>query len=278
MNIDDKADEVLIGLAIEEDLHARGDVTSQALIDSGEYIRVSLTSRQTGVLSGVQLANKTLKTVDPNLIVEWRKSDGDSLQEGEVIATVEGKYRSILAAERTTLNFLQHLSGVASLTRQFVDILSKSGSSTIVRDTRKTLPGYRKYEKAAVVHGGGKNHRMGLYDAFLVKDNHLARHDLNVIVKRCRDFDPSLPLEVEVDNLEQLASVVKFEPDMILLDNFAVDDVVKAIDIAGSIPLEISGGVNIDNVESYGATNVKYIAIGALTHSASSIDIGCDVL
>jgi nicotinate-nucleotide pyrophosphorylase (carboxylating) len=155
--------------------------------------------------------------------------------------------------------------------------VKKVESPTIVRDTRKTLPGYRALEKAAVVHGGGENHRHGLYDAFLVKDNHLAGRDLAIVAQRCRDFDPTLPLEIEVDSLEQLNTVLAFDPDVVLLDNFSVSDVYKAIEIAGDTALEISGGVTLTNVAEYASTHVKYIAVGALTHSAPALDIGCDL-
>lgn len=272
----DKSVEVLIGLALEEDLSERGDVTSSALIDADAHTRVAIRTRQAGILSGTSVADAVFSAIDPELQTQWQKKDGDVCVAGDVLGTVGGSSRSLLAAERTVLNFLQHLSGIATLTHEYVQMLKESGSTTIVRDTRKTLPGYRALEKASVVHGGGQNHRMGLYDAFLVKDNHLAHHDLKVIAQRCRDFDPSLPLEIEVDNLAQLKTVVDFNPDIILLDNFAVEDVYKAIEVVNGIDLEISGGVTLKNIAEYGKTNVKYISVGALTHSAPALDIGFD--
>lgn len=271
-------EDALISIALDEDLSQRGDVTSQALISKNTNIELAIVSRSRGVLSGAAIAEKTLKKVDNNIGILWTKHDGDSVNAGDVIAELSGNQRSLLSAERTTLNFLQHLSGIATLTRRFVDELIKVQSTTIVRDTRKTLPGYRSLEKAAVVHGGGQNHRMGLYDAFLVKDNHIAQNNLEIITQRCRDFDPSLPLEIEVDNLEQLKVVLRYEPDVILLDNFDVDDVIQAIGLAEGIDLEISGGVNLQNISQYGKTNVKYIAIGSLTHSAPALDLGFDAL
>jgi nicotinate-nucleotide pyrophosphorylase (carboxylating) len=270
--------EALISFALAEDLSDRGDVTTQALIDPSEQTSIAIRSRCAGVLAGSEAATKTLHAVDSTLSIQWTKTDGDVLEAGGDIATVSGSAASILTAERTTLNFLQHLSGIASLTRMFVDAVRAVGSTTIVRDTRKTLPGYRALEKAAVVAGGGQNHRMGLYDAFLVKDNHLAGHDLEIIAQRCRDFDPSLPLEIEVDSLSQLKVVIDFNPDVILLDNFSIDDVYSAIEMVNDIDLEVSGGISIENVADYAKTNVKYISIGALTHSAPALDLGFDAI
>lgn len=268
--------DVLISLALTEDFGESGDVTSRALIESDAVGNVQISSREYGVLSGLEPAHRTLKAVDPAIQVAWDMTDGDDLAPGSCLGTLSGSMRSILSAERTALNFLQHLSGIATLTKKFVNALNDISSPTIVRDTRKTLPGYRALEKAAVLHGGGANHRMGLFDAFLVKDNHLAGHDLEIIAQRCREFDPSLPLEIEVDSIDQLKVILDFNPDVILLDNFSVDDVYKAIELAGDTALEISGGVNLDNVTEYGKTHVKYIAIGALTHSAPALDLGCD--
>ncbi len=272
----DECIDMLISIALAEDLGDRGDVTSRALIDEQAHGSIAMCARAAGVLSGCGPARRTLEKVDASLDVTWKLNDGAELTPGDTIATVSGSLRSILGAERVTLNFLQHLSGIATMTKTFVDELKKISSPTIIRDTRKTLPGYRALEKAAVVHGGGENHRMGLFDAFLVKDNHLAGRDLEIIAQRCRDFDPLLPLEIEVDNLEQLKVILEYEPDVILLDNFSVDDVFKAIDAAGEIPLEISGGVTLDNITDYGNTHVKYIAVGALTHSAPALDLGFD--
>ena len=193
-----------------------------------------------------------------------------------MIAQITGKLQSILITERTALNFAQHLSGIATATKQCVDLLESSGSKTKIRDTRKTLPAYRELEKQAVTHGGGTNHRMGLYDAFLVKDNHLAGSDISEVVQACRKFNPKLPLEVEVDSIEQLKIVAHHQPDLILLDNFSVTEINEAKQIAHDIVLEVSGGVTIDNLIEYGSTNVEYIAIGAITHSVKALDIGFD--
>lgn len=267
----------LITIALAEDLGTAGDVTSAALIDEDQHGVCTLVARSEGVLSGSEPAGLTVSQVDSDIDIEWHHNDGDVLHPGDVIATLNGRLRSLLTAERTTLNFLQHLSGVASATKRCVDALKEIGSTTVVRDTRKTLPGYRALEKAAVVHGGGQNHRRGLYDAFLVKDNHIAGRDLSVIADRCRSFDPTLPLEIEVDSLDQLRVIVEYKPDIVLLDNFSVEQVYEAIEIAGETPLEISGGVTLDTIADYGRTHVRYIAIGAITHSAPALDIGCDI-
>ena len=272
------ANSTLIALAIAEDLADRGDITAQALIGTDEMGSFAFRARKRGIVSGIEIAAQTLVTFDQSIVVKWNLNDGDVCEVGADIGTVSGPLRSILSAERTTLNFLQHLSGVATLTRIFVDELAKINSTTIIRDTRKTLPGYRMLEKRAVVHGGGHNHRMGLYDSFLVKDNHLVGTQLAGAVDKCREYDPKVPLEVEVDTLEQLNMVLQHRPDLVMLDNFSVEDVMEARRRAPMTDFEVSGGVTFQNLKEYGATNVKYIAIGALTHSAPSLDIGLDAI
>ncbi|MFN8016437.1 MAG: carboxylating nicotinate-nucleotide diphosphorylase [Acidimicrobiia bacterium] len=267
----------LITLAMQEDLSSRGDVTSQATIDNDKTGEFIIRCRQRGVLSGIDVATETMHSFDPKIEIIWKKHDGEVCEVSEDIGVIRGKLRSLLAAERTTLNFLQHLSGIATLTRIYVDELAKIHSTSIIRDTRKTLPGYRTLEKKAVVDGGGHNHRTGLYDAFLIKDNHLSGTTLSGAISACRKFDPTLPLEVEVDSLDQLMQVIDHRPDLVLLDNFKPQEVLEAIKRAPMIDFEISGGVNIYNLAEYGKTNVKYIAIGSLTHSAPSLDIGFDL-
>ena len=268
----------LVDLALYEDFSTRGDVTSLALFDQSTPGEIAITARSKGVISGCDIAKLVFSKVDPTIEVNWLKTDGEICLPKESIAKITGPLASILKAERTVLNFLCHLSGVATLTNSFVQILNEIGSTTKVRDTRKTTPGYRELEKAAVVHGGGINHRMGLYDAFLVKDNHLQGVSISEVVEKCRAFDSSLPLEVEVDSIEQLKIVAVAKPDLILLDNFSTEMVYNALALELDIPFEISGGVNISNLDEYGMTNVKYIAIGALTHSAPILDLGFDIL
>lgn len=270
--------EKLVDLALEEDLGLKGDVTSLALFDQTATGNIAIVSRSKGIISGCKLVQIVFEKIDTSINVQWLKNDGDKCIAGEQIATLSGPLTSILKAERTVLNFLCHLSGVATLTNSFVSILDEVGSTTKIRDTRKTTPGYRVIEKQAVVHGGGINHRMGLYDAFLVKDNHLQGVSIEEVVEKCRAFDGELALEVEVDSLEQLKEVAKHKPDLILLDNFSTEMIYNALSLDLDIPFEISGGVNLSNLDEYAMTNVKYIAVGAITHSAPILDIGFDAL
>lgn len=269
---------VLIDLALSEDLANTGDVTSNALFGNDAKGNMAIVSRSKGILSGVSVASEVFKRVDSDLKIKWSKNDGDLLKAKDVIATITGSLSSILKAERTVLNFLCHLSGVATLTHACVEKLDKIGSTTKIRDTRKTTPAYRALEKQAVVDGGGVNHRMGLYDAFLVKDNHLQGASIEVVVAKCRAYNAEIPLEVEVDSIEQLEIVAKTKPDLILLDNFTPEMVKEALAIGVDIPFEISGGITLDTIEVYGKTNVKYIAVGAITHSAPILDLGFDIL
>ncbi|MBP9115943.1 MAG: carboxylating nicotinate-nucleotide diphosphorylase [Acidimicrobiia bacterium] len=270
--------ENLVELALAEDFNDLGDVTSLALFDQTKSGEIAIVSRSNGVLSGCTLAKLVLEKVDPSVNIKWHIDDGQHCVSGQRLATIDGPLASILKAERTVLNFLCHLSGVATYTNCFVSKLDYIGSVTKIRDTRKTTPGYRALEKAAVVHGGGVNHRMGLYDAFLVKDNHLAGSTIDSVVEKCREYNSDLPLEVEVDSLEQLKIVALAKPDLILLDNFTPEMVTEALALKIDIPFEVSGGINISNISLYGKTNVKYIAIGALTHSAPILDIGFDLI
>jgi nicotinate-nucleotide pyrophosphorylase (carboxylating) len=268
----------LIELSIDEDAGQLGDITSQALIDEFATSTFVLRSRESGVLSGSQVVNKVISIIDDSLKVSWMKSDGDDLVPQDNIATISGNLRAILQSERVVLNFLSHLSGVATQTRMYVDKLHDSGSKTVLRDTRKTTPGFRSLEKAAVRHGGAQNHRMGLYDAFLIKDNHLSSVSIEEAIKKCRKFDETISIEVEVDSIEQLKQVSFLGPDLILLDNFDVSQVRQAIELVPEAKFEVSGGVNLENIVEYGLTNVDFIAVGALTHSVKSLDIGLDAI
>jgi len=268
----------LIELSIDEDAGRLGDITSQALIDEFATSTFVLRSRESGVLSGSQVVNKVVSIIDDSLKVSWMKSDGDDLVPQDNIATISGNLRAILQSERVVLNFLSHLSGVATQTRMYVDKLHDSGSKTVLRDTRKTTPGFRSLEKAAVRHGGAQNHRMGLYDAFLIKDNHLSSVSIEEAIKKCRKFDETISIEVEVDSIEQLKQVSLLGPDLILLDNFDVSQVRQAIELVPEAKFEVSGGVNLENIVEYALTNVDFIAVGALTHSVKSLDIGLDAI
>ncbi len=276
----------LIDLALAEDLRDRGDVTSLATIPATLNGRAAFVARSEGVLAGLDAAKAVIARVDPQLRFEAKASDGQRLKRGELIATVNGSMRSILAAERTALNFLQRLSGIATLTRQFVDAVAEQRLQIL--DTRKTTPGWRLLEKYAVRQGGGTNHRVGLYDAILIKDNHLAAvrsevgeaSAIETAIARCRQQFPGLSVEVEVDSLAQFEVALRCGPEIVLLDNMTPVDMTEAVDrrnAAGSSTLlEASGGVNLQTVQAIAATGVDRISIGALTHSAKALDIALD--
>jgi nicotinate-nucleotide pyrophosphorylase (carboxylating) len=260
--------------ALAEDFGLLGDLTSLATIDAEATATGRFVVRADGVLAGSAAATETYRQLDPDVRLDWHAHDGDSVGAGTAIATITGPTRSLLGGERTALNFLQHCSGIATLTRRFVD--SAAGRSRI-RDTRKTLPGLRALEKAAVRAGGGFNHRESLSDAMLVKDNHLAGLDLKEAVERCRSMWPGRVVEVECDTLEQVAAAVEAGADLVLLDNMSPAQVREARRLAaGSVDLEVSGGVTLETVADYAATGVEYISLGAITHSAPALDIGLD--
>jgi nicotinate-nucleotide pyrophosphorylase (carboxylating) len=276
----------LIRLALAEDLGGRGDLTTSAVIPETAVGSVSIVARQPGVLSGLPIAPLVFAEVDPQVRVELTAVDGDGVERGAAVAVLTGATRSLLIGERTVLNFLTHLSGVATLTRRYVDLTR--GSRAEILDTRKTLPGWRALEKYAVRCGGGVNHRMGLYDGVLIKDNHLAawigldnRPTLRDAVARARAVSPKdVTIEVEVDSLEQLRDVLEARPDIVLLDNMSPTTMGEAIAIrdeeAPDVQLEASGGVTLATVAEIAATGVDRISIGALTHSAPALDLAFD--
>jgi nicotinate-nucleotide pyrophosphorylase (carboxylating) len=281
----------LIDLALAEDLADVGDLTCGALIGEGERGEVQVVSRQSGLLAGVPVAEMVLGKLDPSLRWTTQLPDGSLLQPGSVVAKVRGPWRSLLTGERTVLNFLTHLSGIATLTRAFVDAVA--GTQAKILDTRKTLPGYRVLEKYAVRAGGGCNHRMGLFDGILIKDNHLAaltaaRTDATIVdativdaIRQARNSVPSdIPVEVEVDSLEQLTDALAGSPDMVLLDNMDTVTLRKAVELRNAtalgVQLEASGGISLDTVAEIAATGVERISIGALTHSAAALDLAFD--
>jgi nicotinate-nucleotide pyrophosphorylase (carboxylating) len=243
---------------------------------------VRLVQRSAGVTAGLPAAAATFEMIDGSLHFEPQVADGILAQPGQVLATVSGSLRSILTAERVALNFLQRLSGVASLTRMYVDAVS--GLPVVILDTRKTTPGWRLLEKYAVRQGGGTNHRMGLFDGVLIKDNHLAalHDDLVAAVHRARQELRGFPIECEVDTLEQLERLLPARPDIILLDNMSTDQLRAAVRLRDAkgpgIRLEASGGVNLTTVRAIAETGVDRISVGALTHSAVAQDIGLDFL
>lgn len=266
----------LIKKALAEDLAGGVDITSHATIPETSISTADFVSRKSGVLAGIDMAKAVLNEVGLTDI-KVLKEDGQPIAAGDVLLTVRGDTRAILLAERTALNFLGHLSGIASETAQWVTAIA--GTKCLVRDTRKTTPGYRQLEKYAVRMGGGTNHRMSLSDAALIKDNHIvAAGGAAKAFSAVRAAFPTAPIEIEVDTLDQLREVLPLNPDLILLDNMSPQRCAEAISIInGATKSEASGGITLDNAKAYAESGVDYIAIGALTHSSSVLDIGLDL-
>ena len=266
----------LVKAALAEDLAGGVDVTSVATIAADAQLKAEFVARESGVVVGIEMAKAVLTEVGVAGI-EILVQDGASVIAGDVLIKVSGNARAILLAERTALNFLGHLSGIATLTNQWVNAIA--GTKCEIRDTRKTTPGWRELEKFAVHMGGGTNHRMSLSDAALIKDNHIAAAGgVKAAFNAVRSAFPSAPIEIEVDTLEQLAEVLPLKPDLVLLDNMTPEQCRAAVSlVAGQTKLEASGGITLDKARSYAETGVDYLAIGALTHSAKNFDIGLDV-
>jgi nicotinate-nucleotide pyrophosphorylase (carboxylating) len=267
----------IVQLALAEDLGRAGDVTTQATIDPTTQARWVMRARKPGVVAGLDAAHLALRLIDPaaSLIVE--KPDGSLVAPGDIIARLEGSASSLLTAERTMLNFVGQLSGVASLTRAFVEAVA--GTGVKIADTRKTHPGMRALQKRAVRLGGGSSHRFALDDAILIKDNHVAAAGgVGAALARAKSFAGHLlPIEVEVDGLAQLAEALPFEPTCVMLDNFSLEDLRTAVALAkGRTTLEASGNVTLSTVRAIAETGVDVISSGALTHSAPCLDIGLD--
>ncbi|CAN2244431.1 carboxylating nicotinate-nucleotide diphosphorylase [Candidatus Planktophila dulcis] len=269
-------DRDLIKRALAEDLQGGQDITSVATVSGSEKVVADFVSRKAGVVAGIDMARAVLEEVGLTDI-EVLAKDGASVKQGEVLMTVRGDTRAILLAERTALNFLGHLSGIATLTRTWVDAIA--GTTCEIRDTRKTTPGMRLLEKYAVRMGGGTNHRMSLSDAALIKDNHIAAAGgVAQAFSKVRTEFPSSEIEIEVDTLDQLREVLPLKPDVVLLDNMSPAQCAEAVSIvAGATKLEASGGISLENAKAYAATGVNFLAIGALTHSAPVFDIGLDL-
>ena len=269
-------DRDLIKRALAEDLQGGQDITSVATVSGSEKVVADFVSRKAGIVAGIDMARAVLEEVGLTDI-EVLAKDGASVKQGEVLMTVRGDTRAILLAERTALNFLGHLSGIATLTRIWVDAIA--GTTCEIRDTRKTTPGMRLLEKYAVRMGGGTNHRMSLSDAALIKDNHIAAAGgVAQAFSKVRTEFPSSEIEIEVDTLDQLREVLPLKPDVVLLDNMSPAQCAEAVSIvAGATKLEASGGISLENAKAYAATGVNFLAIGALTHSAPVFDIGLDL-
>jgi len=268
----------IVARALAEDLGGRGDVTGQATIPSDAHARFELRARKVGVLAGRGAAEEVFAQVDSLIETDWHLADGARLAPGDCIATVSGPARSILAAERTALNFLGRLSGIATLTRAYVDAVADTGAA--VAHTRKTTPGLRALEVAAVAAGGGAFHRFGLDDAVLIKDNHVAVCGgvVEALARARAHAGHMTRISVEIDRLDQLADALDGGADCILLDNFSIADLRTAVARAAEhdVILEASGGVELDTVRAIAETGVSVISIGAISHSAPNLDLGLD--
>ena len=267
----------VIQAALAEDLGRAGDLTAQACVPAGTRLSAVFAARSAGVISGVETVALTLAELSPTAQVETLVADGAIVAPGAALARVSGDARAILAAERTTLNLMSRLSGIATLTRAYVDAVA--GTRARITDTRKTTPGLRALEKYAVRCGGAVNHRFGLDDAILIKDNHIAAcGSVGGAVRAARAFAGHLvKVECEVDSLKQLAEALDAGPDVVMLDNFSLKNLRVAVGMAaGRVVLEASGGVKLDTVRDIAETGVDVISVGALTHSASVLDIGLD--
>ncbi|MGC2174997.1 MAG: carboxylating nicotinate-nucleotide diphosphorylase [Acidimicrobiales bacterium] len=269
----------LVDRALDEDLRYGPDVTTEATIRADQQATADVVAREKGVVCGVDVALVVLEAVGfPLADVAVNLRDGDTAAPGRMVLAASGPLRPLLVAERTMLNFMTHLSGVATATSAWVRAVEGTGCR--VRDTRKTLPGLRQLEKYAVRCGGGVNHRMGLGDAALIKDNHVAATgSITRAIEDVRHLRPGIPLEVECDRLDQVSEALDAGCTLILLDNMAVDDIAKAVELASSSSalLEASGGITLDNVRAIAETGVDFVAIGALTHSVRALDLGLDL-
>jgi nicotinate-nucleotide pyrophosphorylase (carboxylating) len=270
----------IVRLALTEDLGRAGDLTTDATIPADTQMLAVIAARKPGVLAGLDAAAYALRLIDPDVRLTVKKADGAALAPGDVIAKLSGAARSILIAERTMLNFLGRLSGVASLTRQYVDAVAHTKARIVC--TRKTTPGHRALEKRAVRCGGGTSHRYGLDDAILIKDNHIAACNGSIAdaLNRAKAYAGHLRMiEIEVDTLAQLEEALKHGPHAILLDNMNLDTLREAVALTGGrVPLEASGGVTLSSVGAIAETGVDFISSGALTHSAPNLDLGLDVV
>jgi nicotinate-nucleotide pyrophosphorylase (carboxylating) len=265
--------------ALAEDLGTLGDITVTALIDPQATATAYFRSRQDGVLAGTRCATEAFAELDPAVVVRWDRRDGDRLAAGDTAGTATGPLGSILTGERTALNFLCHLSGVATLTAKVVDAVTAAGGRTTVLDTRKTLPGLRALQKAAVRAGGGSNHRESLSDALLVKDNHLHGVSIAEAVRRARLAWPGRAVEIECDTLDQVAAAKAAGADIVMCDNMTPHHVREAVALlAGAALVEVSGGLGLEGIAEYAAAGADFVSIGALTHSAPSLDLGLDIL
>jgi nicotinate-nucleotide pyrophosphorylase (carboxylating) len=268
----------IIQAALKEDIGA-ADYTTRLLVAPQTFGSATVVAKNSGVMSGIAVFTEVFRQLDESISVRPKVSDGQAVKSGEVLMALQGPLAPLLTGERVALNFLQRMSGIATLTRSYVEAVK--GTRAVILDTRKTTPNLRFLEKAAVVHGGGRNHRQGLYDMILIKDNHVAASGgisaaIKLTLTKSRNLELLLPLEVEVKDLDELDEALKFVGDLerIMLDNFDLDTIRTAVArTKGLVPLEVSGGVTLANVRDFALTGVDYISVGALTHSAPALDL-----
>lgn len=261
---------------LDEDLGKGGDVTSSATIAADARFTASMDCREPIVVAGLDIAKAFFAALDPDVVIDCRTSDGEALSAGEVLMMIDGEARAMLAAERSALNTLQHLSGIATLTRRYVEAIAGTGATLL--DTRKTIPGLRLLEKYAARMGGARNHRMRLDDGLLIKDNHVAVcGGVAEAVRRARASTTGLQVQVEVDRIEQVELALAAGADRLLLDNMAPAMLRQAVALAaGRVPLEASGGVSLETIREIAETGVDFISVGRITQSAPAVDIGLD--
>jgi nicotinate-nucleotide pyrophosphorylase (carboxylating) len=264
----------IVRAALAEDLP---DITSESIFDADERGNARFLVKATGVLAGMPFAEATFKAIDPTSSFAMLKHDGDTVAPGDVVAEVEASVIALLSGERTALNFLQRASGIATTTRMYVDAVA--GTRAKIYDTRKTAPGLRALDKYAVVQGGGENHRIGLFDMFLIKNNHVDRAgSITAAVERIRRRGMAQKIMVEVRDMRELDEALALKPDFILLDNMSPDELRRAVErTAGAVPLEASGGVTMESVRAIAESGVDRISVGALTHSVKALDISMRV-
>ena len=273
--------DTLIEIALKEDLGDAGDITSNFFIDNNSLSNGTIIAKENCVIAGSEIAERVFKRLDPNIEVKVELTSGSIASTGDVIISLSGKSCSILSAERIALNFLQRLSGIATITKKYVEAVK--GTNAKILDTRKTTPGWRVLEKMAVKSGGGLNHRMGLFDMAMLKDNHLTNEsDPRSLQQKINAFKkqfPEMRLEVEADTFEQVNEFIKMEGvDVILLDNMTLTEISEAVSLRReAIKFEASGGINLDTVIQYAETGVDFISVGALTHSAVSVDLSLEL-
>ena len=273
-------DLLLIDLALREDVGS-GDITTEYFVAENEQAWARIVAKERAIVAGVEVAAEVFRRVDHSLRLEIVQRDGAVVAGGTTVLEIRGSARAILSGERVALNFLQRLSGIATLTHEFVEAAGKNGAKIL--DTRKTTPGQRRFEKAAVAAGGGVNHRLGLYDMVLVKDNHLLARPgiarLIAAIARVRQERPGVRVEVEAENLDQVRAFLEIEGiEVILLDNMRGAEMREAVAIGkGKVKFEASGGINLRNIRQVAATGVDYVSIGALTHSARAIDYSLEL-